>query len=327
MAAELQTQSHHCANITARDNGSQDAKQTVEIQRVGRDTASLSSPCQSPRPIGASFGFGFEIGFMEEAEGGVTPDFKTTNCFLSQQRGPRYLQKALREDLEDALDIRSPELVEMALIRSCGCYKSHCLHEAVRRKHLRCVEFLLEQRETEVNVSCGGMRPLQLALGLLFQTSPVGHRILDLLVSHGEQIECKDTFYSPLCDAARRHDDSAVTWLLSRGANPSLTIAKGLTPLHVACQSASGLMSLWLPDIISKLLAAGASALQEDEQGLRPRQHIRNHDNDLCAVLRRVELHEARCLLLLMRNTTQTSNLMQATLHLPGVVQTVASFI
>jgi hypothetical protein len=109
--------------------------------------------------------------------------------------------------------------------------------------------------------------PLYEALRTMRRQSDRYSRICDLLLRHGEY-----DLDAVLLGNARHEDVQATTWLLDRGADPSLRVEDGRTTLHLAADRNSGIR------VIRLLLDHGADIDARDDLGHTPLYYARQSE-------------------------------------------------
>jgi len=188
-------------------------------------------------------------------------------------------------------------LLEATLLSVHGCNNNHSVLEAVRRRHIQALEFLLCHGAKNFDEQCYGRRALHHALQCCLATGDVGYKMAELLLKAGARpVQCPGDdpeAGGPLHDAARRGIAAGVELLLRWGADPRVGDAHGSTPLHIACQSAmvdDPLLRLpmtpFQPEVanlrleidvhikvVNLLLRNGACPFQKDRVGLLPEQY------------------------------------------------------
>lgn len=184
-------------------------------------------------------------------------------------------------------------LLEATLLSVHGCNNNHSVLEAVRRRHIQALEFLLWNGAKNFDEQCYGRRALHHALQCCLATGDVGYRMAELLLKAGARpVQCPGDdpeAGGPLHDAARRGIAAGVELLLRWGADPRVGDVNGSTPLHIACQSAmvdDPLLRLPMAPfqpaaieidvhakVVNLLLRNGACPFQKDKVGLLPEQY------------------------------------------------------
>ncbi|MBT5533473.1 hypothetical protein HOK31_10465, partial [Candidatus Poribacteria bacterium] len=109
--------------------------------------------------------------------------------------------------------------------------------------------------------------PLYEALRTMRRQGDRYSRICDVLLRHGEYD------LAPILLGAARHEDvQATTWLLARGADPSLRVEDGRTTLHLAADRNSGVR------VVGLLLDHGADMNARDDLGQTPLHYARQSE-------------------------------------------------
>jgi len=209
----------------------------------------------------------------------VTPEVKKCS-HMTPPSCPGAFQKKVQDEIEVALSKRSPNLLSLALLRGNSCGDSHGIFEAVRRQHLKALEFLLQcSGSSEVDRHCCGRRPLHLAIQVCAVERDTGHQMAEMLLHHDATpnfVAGDDpSVDAPLLDSTKRSSEAAVALLLTYGGDPCRTDAAGFSPLHIVCRQ--------LPNYSAQerlirllLLQHGACPVQVDKLGHTPGQYLRN---------------------------------------------------
>ena len=207
----------------------------------------------------------------------ITPE-ATRYSLTTPPQGLAAPSHNVEQEIEAALQEDSVALLRLALTCKRRCSRPHCVHEAVRRGHVRALRLLLESGAEDVDVHCYGLRPLHLVL----QKSSVEDdnlHMLHLLLEHGAKPNfCKgDVVYSnseeaPLHDVVRRGCVSFIAVLLEHGADANARDRTGNTPLHALCQQTCPWTRCFNGAVISLLLSAGAVPSTTNDEGKSPLQ-------------------------------------------------------
>jgi len=185
----------------------------------------------------------------------------------------------MQDDINQAVEEHSVQLLRAALQRRHGCLGEHALHEAVRQAHVGAMWLLLQSR-ADPNASCsclerGCQFPLQLAItGPGFIRSSDRLQAVEMLVGAGAKVNVrrtKDEANTPLHDAIRRGDFEVAAMLLRHAADPNVMNGFGESPLHLVLHQEGGFVPIaFLRSAAETLLTAGASPLSLDGSGLMP---------------------------------------------------------
>lgn len=185
----------------------------------------------------------------------------------------------MQDDINQAVEEHSVQLLRAALQRRHACFGEHALHEAVRQAHLSAIRLLL-QNNAEPNSRCsclerGCQFPLQLAVTSAGFLRP-GDRLqaVELLLNAGACTSVRRNngeANSPLHDAIRRGDIDVAMLLLRHSADPNVMNGFGESPLHLLLHQESGFAcSASLRSAVEALLNAGACPLAPDAGGIAP---------------------------------------------------------
>eukprot|EP00419_Tripos_fusus_P023077 CAMPEP_0172728174 /NCGR_PEP_ID=MMETSP1074-20121228/92093_1 /TAXON_ID=2916 /ORGANISM="Ceratium fusus, Strain PA161109" /LENGTH=320 /DNA_ID=CAMNT_0013555397 /DNA_START=91 /DNA_END=1053 /DNA_ORIENTATION=- len=211
----------------------------------------------------------------------VTPEVKKQS-HMTPPSCPGAFQKKVQDDIEAALNKRSSTLLSLALLRGNSCGDSHGIFEAVRRQHLKALEFLLQSSGNgEVDRHCCGRRPLHLAIQVCAAEGDSGHQMAETLLHHGATPNFMagddPSVDAPLLDSTKRSSEAAVALLLSHGGDPCRTDAAGFSPLHIVCRH----LPIYSAQerLIRLLLQHKACPVQVDKLGHTPGQWLRNRGN------------------------------------------------
>lgn len=185
----------------------------------------------------------------------------------------------MQDDINQALEEHSVQLLRAALQRRHSCPGEHALHEAIRQANLSAVRLLL-QSHAEPNARCsclerGCQFPLQLAVtGAGFIRPNERLQAVELLLRAGACPSVRRSnaeANTPLHDAVRRGDPEVAAALLRHAADPNVINGFGETPLHLVLHQEGGFVPIALLRFIAEaLLSAGASPLMPDSSGLSP---------------------------------------------------------
>lgn len=195
-----------------------------------------------------------------------TPEARQRNI-TTPPTGPHLWRSD--DDIEAAVEQGSVDGLHLTL--SCGhcCNAAHYLHEAVTRRSVRGLEFLLQRGDLGLDELCRGLRPVHLALQACVSEQDVGYRMLALLLRHGAQANRMeaDTFggarqEAPIHEAVRRGSVAALSLLLAHGADVHACDSAGNTPLHTLCQQSAPWSGRYTGGALAQLLNAGACPLQ-----------------------------------------------------------------
>mmetsp|Transcript_91109 Transcript_91109/g.175391 ORF Transcript_91109/g.175391 Transcript_91109/m.175391 type:complete len:328 (+) Transcript_91109:80-1063(+) len=213
----------------------------------------------------------------------VTPEVKKQS-HMTPPSCPGAFQKKVQDDIEAALNKRSSTLLSLALLRGNGCGDSHGIFEAVRRQHLKALEFLLQSSGNgEVDRHCCGRRPLHLAIQVCAAEGDSGHQMAETLLHHGATPNFMagddPSVDAPLLDSTKRSSEAAVALLLTYGGDPCSTDAAGFSPLHVVCRQLGFQHEAQERLIRLLLLQHGACPVQVDKLEHMPRQYLRNRSS------------------------------------------------
>jgi len=194
---------------------------------------------------------------------------------------PRGLQTSLMEndnDIEVALQQDSVDLLSLALCRSHHCACSHPLHAAVQRGNPGAVELLLKHDMSSIDDTCGGRRPLHLAVRA---RADACDQIVATLLQYKANPNCLEaddiSLNCPLHDATWRGHSGLVKMLLHHGADSDFQGPDASTALHIACKQLTlhkEVMSIVFLDCIKCLLASGADPRKIDEKGHIPGDYL-----------------------------------------------------
>lgn len=179
------------------------------------------------------------------------------------------------QDVQDALQQGSPNLLSVALLQSHNCCSEHCVHEAVKLQHLGALDFLLERGAAEFDEPCWGRRPLHHAVEASMRCGDMGYVMAERLLERGARPDaCTGDAQSrvdgPLHDAAKRGNVAITALLLAHGADVSRMDRSGQAALHVAVRHASAFCDSSHVEVAQLLLQHGASPLQLDDAGRKP---------------------------------------------------------
>lgn len=199
----------------------------------------------------------------------------------------------MQDDINQAVEEHSVQLLRAALQRRHACPGEHALHEAVRQAHVGAMRLLL-QNHAEPNARCpclerGCQFPLQLAVtGAGFIRGNDRFQAVEMLLRANA---CPNVRRSnaeantPLHDAIRRGDFEVAALLLRHSADPNVVNGFGETPLHLVVHQEGGFVpASLLRSVAEVLLAAGASPLAPDGRGQLPADAA--VDEDLRLLLR-----------------------------------------
>lgn len=185
----------------------------------------------------------------------------------------------MQDDINQAVEEHSVQLLRAALQRRHACPGEHALHEAVRQAHINAMRLLL-QNHAEPNAPCPCLErdcqfPLQLAVtGAGFIRGSDRFQAVELLLRAGACPSVRRSnaeANTPLHDAIRRGDFEVATLLLRHAADPNITNGFGETPLHLVLHQEGGYVPIaFLRSAAEVLLNAGASPLIPDGSGLAP---------------------------------------------------------
>jgi len=185
----------------------------------------------------------------------------------------------MQDDINQAVEEHSVQLLRAALQRRHGCKEEHSLHEAVRQAHMKAIRLLLHNHaEPNARCSCldrGCQFPLQLAVtGAGFVRESDRYQAVELLLRAGARPSAhrkNDEANTPLHDAIRRGDFDIASLLLRYEADPNIVNGFGETPLHMVLHQEGGFVPIAiLRSAAEALLAAGASPLVLDSSGIVP---------------------------------------------------------
>jgi hypothetical protein len=195
--------------------------------------------------------------------------------------GPAALQRRLQNDIEAALAQQSLPLLSLALMRGHCCGSDHCIHEAVRLRHLPALDFLLTAGGSEhLDGHCRGLRPLHWAVQACGEEGDVGYRMAELLLLNGSRPDgCAlddEAVDAPLHDATKRGCVAAVELLLAYGADPNKSDTNGYTPLHYVCRLMPFECGTFHVRVAELLLQHGALPSEPDAHGKSPLQYARD---------------------------------------------------
>jgi len=235
-----------------------------------------------------------------------TPDVKKPADNYTPPRGLRSSLLANDKDIELALQQESVDLLSLALLRSHYCTCGHPLHAAVQRGNLKAVELLLKHDMSNIDDTCGGLRPLHLAVKASADT---GNQIFETLLQYKANpnfLEGDDTSLNcPLLHATSRGRSGLVRMLLQHGADSDFQGSDGSTALHIACKQLTlhkKVMSIMFLECIQCLLTSDADPHKIDDKGHVPGDYLEewNHKDIL---LRAGFLRHKRTVALVSRNS------------------------
>lgn len=182
----------------------------------------------------------------------------------------------MQDDINQAVEEHSVQLLRAALQRRHACPGEHALHEAVRQAHIGAMRLLLQsQADPNARCSClerGCQFPLQLAVtGAGFIRGSDRLQAVELLLHAGARPNVrrtKDEANTPLHDAIRRGDFEVAAILLRHAADPNVANGFGESPLHLVLHQEGGFVPIpFLRCAAEALLNAGASPLNADGTG------------------------------------------------------------
>lgn len=214
----------------------------------------------------------------------TTPGLR--NQMLTPPGAPNFRreERHFEADLRMAIEWCSVPLLSMTLMRNHDpdCSGNHAIHEAIRRAHMPALQFLLAQEPDSIEVPCRGRRPLLRAIQSL-GCLPDGMVAVRLLLQARAQPNAvsDDGLEAPLHAAAGKGCPEIVSMLLSHGADSTLALADGRTPLHAACSTE---LLCFQVESLQRLLAAGCDPRRRDHTGRRPREVFEELTNPLEAV-------------------------------------------
>eukprot|EP00747_Dinoflagellata_sp_TGD_P169400 gnl/TRDRNA2_/TRDRNA2_198315_c0_seq1.p1 gnl/TRDRNA2_/TRDRNA2_198315_c0~~gnl/TRDRNA2_/TRDRNA2_198315_c0_seq1.p1 ORF type:complete len:379 (+),score=55.61 gnl/TRDRNA2_/TRDRNA2_198315_c0_seq1:87-1223(+) len=248
-------------------------------------------------------------------------------------RAPGLRRKRLNDDIETALNRDSMPLLTVALLQAHCCCADHCVHEAVKQKHLRALEFLLKSGNQRLDEHCQGQRPLHVAIGSCTGLGDCGYEMAKLLLQHGARPDyCEGdsrTVHSPLEDAVMRGNDAAVALLLDHRADVNATDVNGRTALHAACcQTSVNDDHGYHEPVIMRLLSHGACPSTADACGHTPGHYVT--DEKLSKVLAKAERQYHMAVLKLARGSERSIPREQdhhACWFIPEFLEIIASFV
>lgn len=139
------------------------------------------------------------------------------------------------------------------------------------------MEHLLQEDETQVDVSCGGLRPLHLALRAVASNDSMGFKMVELLLRYGANPNPHqgDTKMQPasLHGAVLAGDVPLVSLLLDFRAVANGVDAHGSTALHTLCQQTYALGGAAARrKAVDVLLRHGANPMALDSAGRIPEE-------------------------------------------------------
>lgn len=141
--------------------------------------------------------------------------------------------------------------------------------------HLGALDFLLARGAAEIDETCRGQRPLQMAVEASMRRGDIGYVMAERLLGHGARPDdcsgdMQGQFDGPLHNAAKRGNAAMTALLLAHGADVSQTDQLGRTALHIAVQHASAFCDGGHVDAVKLLLQHGANPLKIDDAGFTP---------------------------------------------------------
>jgi ankyrin repeat protein len=265
-------------------------------------------------------------------DGSVTETPKAKKEIISTPpSGPAMLQRRLRDDIEAALCRKSLPLLSLALLRSHCCSADHCVHEAVKRQHVKALQFLLQHSSclSQVDDHCNAMRPLHTAILHSMSKDGAGFQMAEVLLSFGASANYyrgdDPSLGAPLHVAAKRGNVAMVALLLAHGADPNAHDANGQTPLHMSCRR-MGFQSDGVGDQVARLLLShGANPVRVDALGLSPSDCA--HTAGMRQLLRQATKSWAQQQLAPARGAVHGCVDQQVPWILPEILDALASFL
>jgi len=193
--------------------------------------------------------------------------------------GAKASERSNREEIESAVQEGSAILLSIALVHGHQCCRSHAVHEAVKRRHLRALDMLLSHGAPEFDEPCVGLRPLDLALQMSHVPGDTGYQMAERLLRHGARPNfCPDDSQhaasAPLHEAIARGNASMVRLLLAHGADANAPDIFGQAALHIVVAH----LPVCMGDhrvhkaMVGALLQHGADPFQRDAAGRVPQQ-------------------------------------------------------
>lgn len=164
------------------------------------------------------------------------------------------------------------------------------LHAAASRGHANVVDLLIERGADINKLTSDGLNVLSVAFD-----DYNGRKIAKKLASMHPHL-LNQVKKNPLLAACLNHWTEDVQWLLEYGANPNIQSSDGDSPLHHAVQGASSQFvscltiesNPELKDIVTMLLAAGASTEAKNNRESTPRDELRKLREELPTKLARI---------------------------------------
>lgn len=292
----------------------------------------MSSTCKEPSvPPSTPMRLPAAALWSSEIDSSMTETPKAKKEIVSTPpSGPAMLQRRLRDDIEAALCRKSLPLLSLALMRGHCCGADHCLHEAVRRQHVKALKFLLQHSTSlQVDEHCNALRPLHNAILHAMSKDGAGFQMAEALLSFGASPNsCRgddSTLGSPLHMAAKRGSVPMVTLLLAHGADPNALDASGQTPMHVACRRMSFQPGVVEDKVVRLLLSHGANPVCADDYGLTPSDCA--HTMGMKKLLRQATKSWAQQQLASARGAVDGRADQQVPWVLPDILNTLASYI